>query len=325
MNCRQIDDFILDYCENKLPDDLMSEIQEHISHCPFCCNNEKWTRLENKILQKPVEIPSLSDNFCTAVMQKLQALDEMSAIDKTNAIKRKTFYSAFSALAAVAVILLVVMIPTGLQNDKIPIRLAQNNSAKYEKTSIQSKILAGSKPDVAAEHDIDQGGGGTDISSKEQAANESIEIQTLPPGEEIRRDIIAGSRALSSYDKTISAPVSSDAIIPEGIPSEYHLVKNVTENNSNVYYYSCDGERPDSNISLIITISEAPEINNMNIEDAAGTSMSIASMPAKNNRTIEYGGKVYSVELKMLSNGEESTQLLDSIVLTPSSNTIQNP
>jgi RNA polymerase sigma-70 factor (ECF subfamily) len=76
MNCRQIDDYLLDYCENKLPAHLCNEIEEHLKTCPLCRNNEKWTRAENRILSKSVEIPPLAPNFDKKLMQILRSREE---------------------------------------------------------------------------------------------------------------------------------------------------------------------------------------------------------------------------------------------------------
>ncbi|HBQ86642.1 MAG TPA: hypothetical protein DER33_04125 [Syntrophomonas sp.] len=325
MNCRQIDDLILDYCENTLPEDLMNEISDHIKQCPFCGNNEKWTRLENDILQKTVITPVLPDDFCLSIMQKLETRDELAAI-KNDKARRKTLFAAFSSLAVAAAILLVIIAPAGLQNDKIPLQVAQVNNATQEKAILPGEPLEPSKSDIVVQHDVSEPNEPTESTetanteNKQKVAEENTDIPSLTYSG-ISRDIKAGSRAFSGTDKMLKAASPSGIPVPAGIPSQYHLVKSVVEDTQATYFYSNASANPGSNISFAINVCESgPETGIASDQALMDAPMSIASKPSSNNRTMECAGKTFVIELAVLSPGQNSEQLLNSILLIPPAN-----
>jgi hypothetical protein len=319
MNCRQIDDLILDYCENTLPEDLMNEIREHIKQCPFCCNNEKWTRLENDILQKAVITPVLPDDFCMNIMQKLEIRDELAAI-KNDKARRKKLVAAFSSLAMVAAILLVVVIPAGLQNDTIPLQVAQVNNPKHEQTVLPGEPLEPSKSEVVIQPDVSEPLEAANTNSQHKVVEEeNIEIPSITYSD-INRDIKSGSRAFSSTDKMLKAASPSEIPIPTGIPSQYYLVKSVVEDTEATYFYSAASVTPSGNISFAINVCESDPETGIASQALTDAPMSIAGTPSNNNRTVECAGKTFIIELAVLSPGQNSEQLLNSILLIPPAN-----
>ncbi len=38
MNCRECNEFLLDYTEGRLPEAERAEFERHLSHCPACVN-----------------------------------------------------------------------------------------------------------------------------------------------------------------------------------------------------------------------------------------------------------------------------------------------
>jgi hypothetical protein len=315
MNCRQIDELIFDYCENKLPDDLMKAVQEHIKQCSFCSNNEKWTRLENKILAKPVNIPPLSEDFAAKVMQPLQSGDEMAACDKANRPKRRTIYTVLGALAIAAVIMLAVKIPALQQPETVPQQVAQKNTQNIAAPSITEQKLSGQKDEL--------------LKSKAAGSVESFEIldankaDQAPQEEAQEQNIIAPASndrlMVTEMDSSRSAiPLAKIAAvhpapampIPVGVPAQYNLIKHATEEQCAVYYYSSS----DSLTNFTLAISQSPPEAENGVKEAMDASSPVSNEPAFNG-TLEYEGKKYKVELTVISGQVNLKDLLASIHL----------
>ncbi|NLJ72081.1 MAG: zf-HC2 domain-containing protein [Syntrophomonadaceae bacterium] len=70
MNCQQINKYILPYCDNNLPPELVRQIDEHIASCESCANNITLTRIENSVLHNLPALEPRTD-FTNDVMQKV--------------------------------------------------------------------------------------------------------------------------------------------------------------------------------------------------------------------------------------------------------------
>lgn len=71
MNCQQINHYLLDYSEGNVSPPLRDAIEEHLSQCEYCRNNYKLTLIENEILREKIDIPELSENFTSRVIQAI--------------------------------------------------------------------------------------------------------------------------------------------------------------------------------------------------------------------------------------------------------------
>lgn len=320
MNCQQIDNYILDYCENKLPDNLSDEIREHLKECVLCRNNEKWTQMESEILQQTIEVPPLENGFSTKVMQTLQARDEISAANTTSKFPttRKSIYAAFTTLAIAAVILLVIIIPHGKQKDDSLLHVARNTTEKYEKMSVPTPIESDAEQNKFKQDIVE--GRNINIHDKKIVDSQSKPVEALKVTPDNTRDKKEESKASSILNQVMPLQSSNVLPIPAGIPPQYHLVKRVIDDAQTVYYYGEDRDQADSNINFTISVSKSDIGTNNTALKAPQMPMGIASIPVENTRTIEYNDQLFTVKIVVILPNEEANHLLSSIVLTYPSN-----
>ena len=114
MNCQEIEYFLLQVENHKIPTQIPDDITAHLQICSHCRNNLYLTQLENEVLMEPREIPAISPDFIQRTMQMLpkdlypSAIPEeieQPATKETLHRKKKSFRVFLSTAASVLFLL----------------------------------------------------------------------------------------------------------------------------------------------------------------------------------------------------------------------------
>lgn len=352
MNCQQIDNQILNYCEGKLPENLAREIREHIEVCPLCRNNEKWTRLENQILQEPIEVPPLAKDFDARVMSKLIGAGEISAANPAALHRtslRKGLYTAFTLAAVAAVIVLAIIIPSYQLNDDT-VNIAQNNTKIYESTAAKDQITVGSPGKTEEAKEAAEAGARQSEPMEDDAGllsnKTAAQIQfydSVPEAFDSNENTNRQNRSLPSPaptpNRSMALMQAAEAEqlqvlpVPQGLPSCYRIAKCEYLNNEVLYHYCHeDGSRNfaisifpggdkelDTFLAKEIEADNSPATNNEIGQDCelnqSEPSAAITQVPSAVIREVQLDNQLFTLKLTGLPEEEAST-VLDQITLT---------
>lgn len=273
MNCQEIEKYCLDYCDNNLSPELRASFDEHLQQCNNCRNLVDLTHLESEALSDPVDIPALSPDFNTRLMDRIQAkgmlYPDQEAKPETQYQKylfNRPYVKRSWAMLAAA-LLLVLLIPPilkqglydqqpGLINGVKTVTLPQNTNTKIEKTSLEknnNKPLNQDTSQLKSASPADNNNmtyGNQDLKLK--LPNQEIPLaahqpQELVPGNGSSREVnksSLNSRLQTSHDEGL-------APYPDNIPASYELVQKNESNGQYIYQYRESG----TNIELCIIIT----------------------------------------------------------------------
>lgn len=114
MNCQLFNRYVFDYCDDNLSPALKEQMDKHQQECSHCHNQVKLTKLENQVLRDTSDLPTLSNNFTSRVMQQIMDSEQVAGIISRPA--RKPFNNKvrnifISAAAVGLVFMLAVIVP----------------------------------------------------------------------------------------------------------------------------------------------------------------------------------------------------------------------
>ncbi len=128
MNCRQIENNILDYCDNKLSPQYQAQIEKHILDCPKCGEKIALTQLENSVLNNLPLIEPPHD-FTSRVMERVFVATPHTDTYLSKVIKPLIL---MVPVAAILLIFLTTGIPNMFIHDNpIPKQISENATTKF--------------------------------------------------------------------------------------------------------------------------------------------------------------------------------------------------
>lgn len=155
MNCRQVDKYLYDYCDNVLSPDQRVLIEQHLAECHNCRQVVDQALLETSILREEWDTPALSADFTSRVMERIAAKPIPQAGPVAAGIKRPWSHWFMSIAAAAAVLLMVMYAPGMIKNQNI-INVADREQIASEPAGEKIKV----KSPVPNNEDVLLGGKG---------------------------------------------------------------------------------------------------------------------------------------------------------------------
>ncbi len=298
MNCQQIDEYILNYVDNKLSPELRSEMEEHLEGCETCQNLLKISCMEKQILIEARDIPALRDNFTSQLMQ---TISNRPATRSSLLSRFASYRFLFAGTAAAAAIILLALYLPGfmviapeLQSDMIA-----EHSAPLESGWNQTG-------QIPLDGDKTYAGPGPAATESANPANNSTAggpySNEASPGDPSR--IASGVEAKSAISKhkpetqddALSIQAASDfatqdrqdaeldlmSLHPNNIPEQYKIEK-IINTNFNVITYIYKNIATNQALEITITMLDNPDITQRSLADTA----SLGATPVPETRRAD--------------------------------------
>ncbi len=302
MNCQEIEKYCLDYCDNTISSELRTSFEEHLQQCHGCRNLVNLTHLENEALAEPVDIPALSPDFNTRLLDRIQAQGMLYPDKETKPngqyhkyLFNRPYVKRSWALLAAA-LLLVLLIPPilnqGLNSNQ---QAARNNGVKtlnlpnYSNTTLEKTSLGKTNEESISQ---DTSKVKTDSAADNNKTNEDQKLQLkVPANYEIPlaaledKELVPGngsSREVGKAELNSRLQSSHDEYLepyPENIPATYELVQKNESNGQYIYQFRESGT--DIQLCIIITPLVQQQFSSTSV---AG----VASEPAPTPAAEEY-------------------------------------
>lgn len=146
MDCQQIDEYILAYCDGTLSPELTVLLNEHLQNCNYCRKMVDLCRMETEILSVAPDVPPLSDDFSLRVMSSLNRSAAPSApgFRFFSRLGRHRYW--LGSTAAAAVLLLALYLP-GMVGWNQPIKEMADFPPVSESADMANKQLS-QAPDI---------------------------------------------------------------------------------------------------------------------------------------------------------------------------------
>ena len=273
MNCRQVDKYLYDYCDNVLSPDQRVLFDQHLADCHSCHQAVDQALLETSILREEWDTPDLPADFTSRVMEQIAAKpisQTGSTVNPAVANGKGSWKRWFAGVvAAAAVLLMVVYGPEMIKNEKI-INVADREQFASEPAGDKVKVKS------LANKDFLVGGKGEEtgntnkvlLSLPEHAQFDSSEVNHNSPAPVSQKESIsygASDSTASNYaiEKSIDqqqskedAMVASDiiAVRPVNLPASYTMTDKIDDTGSCTYIFGTGIKKE----SLTINIAQLP-------------------------------------------------------------------
>ena len=269
MNCRQVDKYLYDYCDNVLSPDQRVSFDQHLADCHSCHQAVDQALLETSILREEWDTPDLPADFTSRVMERIAAKPMPQAGSVAVDGKRQWQRRFIGIVAAAAVLLMVVYAPGMVKNEKI-INVADREQATSESEGNEMKFKI---PVSKQNKDFAVGGKGEVVgNSKEvylRSANEEQSAVANQPSPAItpkNEPIVCGANDNSVSDNVIKKSLDQQSkeetmvatsvfpVQPANLPASYTIVDKVAVTGSCTYIFGT-GIKEDQ---LTIKIAQLP-------------------------------------------------------------------
>ncbi len=317
MNCREVSEKIYKYCDGEVSPQEHANISLHLDKCPVCRHMCQLTLMENDLLREKEDIPELSPEFISLVMNSLptRANTLKSRGGKFRHLKATIWLGSTVAAAA---ILLVLYLP---QLSMIESLFFHSNKSSYQEQNSASITstqydLSGTSDQVAAPDMPKSAAADTDTesqiteSTKKPAAktdntnNQPMILSTaLPPAETSFGSVPNINR--SSYADRIAADAVIDSNIrPENIPERLKFVQASNTDDNTIYNYaSLDGKE-----YLQLTIKPYNE--------TSSEVKSLTASPAQALYSISRDIQIADTKITVIFTGNLSVEEMDKLADT---------
>ncbi len=132
MDCQELNNHILDFCDDSASPQMYLKISKHLKDCPHCQAVYQLTRLENEVLRDTTDIPALPPDFTSRVMGSVAPMHRGPAL-----LHNRRLW--LGGLAAVAVVALFLYGPQFFRNQPA-VQLADNTEARGNGTGAPSVV-----------------------------------------------------------------------------------------------------------------------------------------------------------------------------------------
>lgn len=338
MDCRELSSQIEDYCDDSVSPQTYLKISKHLKECPTCQQLYQLTRLENEVLRDTSDIPPLSPDFTSRVMESIGSVRRRPGI----------FYNRkfrYSGIAAAAVVVLILFVPQLLKNPSA-VNVADNSG--YGNDSMAPLVVStpanGRTTELLAEKQ-----GSQDMAaaprSGDEAETPSTSIMLDAPAETPSLPSVLGTKLnsaadaipeedvpiqkslayqpeqpevlmLRTSDPSIMSPMATrngsaevveniePVLTPVNIPPHLQLVEvDISSSSRTVYdYASLDGL---AKVQITVDPYIEPEVQMQALEKASTEGINSLSRWVKlGNKmiTVTYSGNVSVEELTNLAN-----------------------
>lgn len=141
MDCQQIDEYILAYCDGTLSPELTVLLDEHLQNCHYCRKMVDLYRMETEILSVAPDIPPLSEDFSLRIMSSLNRSAAPSApgFRLFSRLGRHRYW--LGGTAAAAVLLLALYLP-GMVGWNQPLKEVADSPPVSESADTANKQLS---------------------------------------------------------------------------------------------------------------------------------------------------------------------------------------
>ncbi|SHG60493.1 Putative zinc-finger [Thermosyntropha lipolytica DSM 11003] len=308
MNCKEVNELLLDYVEGNLPPYLKNELKTHLENCIRCQKILALTELENSLLKDTSDIPELDEEFTRQVMKKIALLP--APLPQRAVIKK--FISTLAALAAcllVAFMLHYAPWTPDKENNIKDVRMAMDpkgtaylskadslksqEGAKYFHEDTSSKISAPAPKEGEAFSAASTG----DNSTVYSGGKEEVKMSSAKSGQKINPE---------NYSVITDIKIA-------GLPADYVLQTSRQIDENRVQYVYTNHNQ--NTITIEISLPYAED------KMAAKNFMSADTLQEKSSQTISLTDvksledKAYKVTITADLPAEELNQLLSSIEL----------
>lgn len=271
MNCRQVDKYLYDYCDNVLSPDQRVLFDQHLADCHSCRQAVDQALLETSILREEWDTPDLPADFTSRVME-LIAAKPIPQADLTSQNPKRPWSRWFAGIAAAAAVLLMVVYAPGMiKNEKI-INVADREQIASEPSGNKMKVKS---PANKQYEDLLMGGKGEETGNTNKilfslpecaqfdSAVANQPCPTITPKKEpimygSNDNIIsdyAGKESLDQQNKEETMTTTSVfPVHPTNLPVSYSIVNKVAGAGSCTYIFDT-GVKEDQ---LSIKIAQLP-------------------------------------------------------------------
>ncbi|MGS0764633.1 anti-sigma factor family protein [Syntrophomonas curvata] len=267
MNCRQVDKYLYDYCDNILNPEQQAQIEEHLVECPVCSKIVDESLLESSILHEQWEIPGLPDDFTDRVMNQIAcaAIQANPGTVYPHSPNRNRWSRRLIGLAAMgAILLLVLYVPAMVKNSDF-MQIADRKQAPPQAT--HETIISGKLGNENLK--LPAGARWSGEASKEAAndaslKNEQEESSSSPTGKinsnygthsvTVSNSEDSQTQDLNLIKADTTAALEVIPVQPVNLPASYVLLNRIDAAGSSTYTFgSAKNEE-----QLIINIAQLP-------------------------------------------------------------------
>ncbi|MEA4925788.1 MAG: zf-HC2 domain-containing protein [Syntrophomonadaceae bacterium] len=261
MNCGEVSAKIYKYCDGEVSPQEHANISLHLDKCPVCRHMCQLTLMENDILREKEDIPELSPEFTSLVMNSLPSRVHTL---KNSGCKFRNLKATLwlGSTVAAAAILLFLYLP---QLNMIESLFLHSNKSSYQEqnsasTTLTQYDLSGLPDQVTAPDMPKSAAADTDTESQitesikkpaaktdntnNQPMNQPMILSTAVPSVETNFGSIPNINRSSYADRIVAdAAIDSSNIRPENIPERLNFVQvSKTDDNTIYNYASLDGK-----------------------------------------------------------------------------------
>jgi hypothetical protein len=303
MNCRQVDKYLYDYCDDILNPEQRAQIEEHLLNCPICRRIVDESLLESTILHEQWEIPALPDDFTDRVINQIActAIQANSSTIYPHSQNHKKWSRRFISLAAMGAILLIMLYGPALLKNSGLIQIADQEPASLKTT--RESIMAGKADQESLK--APAGAAGSEEIKQETAngANRQKDQEESPssPAGEIKESYGTHSVTISNNDNSqaqdlnlmkaeTAATPEAFPVQPVNLPASYVLLNKVDTAGSSTYTFG----RSQSEEQIIINIAQLPLRQPVTSTYSRGYYIREEAAPAADKSEIQSGKGVTS-------------------------------
>jgi hypothetical protein len=252
MNCRQVDKYFYDYCDNVLSPDQRVLVDQHLAECHNCRQAVDLALLETSILREEWDTPALPADFTARVMERIAAAPIPQSGPAAAHFKRPWPRWFMSIAAAAAVLLMVLYAPGMIKNENV-INVADREQIVSESAGDKATV----KRPAANTEDVLMGSKGEAVGNNNkvylsQANQEQFDSyntnQPSPTITPTNKPISYGAEdstvsdnfttksADQNKEETVAA-ASAFPVQPANLPASYNIIDKVAGAGSCTYIF----------------------------------------------------------------------------------------
>ena len=265
MNCRQIDKYIYDYCDNLLTPDQKILFEQHLAQCHNCRQAVDQALLETSILREEWDTPDLPADFTSQVMERIVAVPISSTSPVTATNGKLPWLRWFMGIAATAAILLMVLyVPGIIKNGNFVINVADREKTATVPADEKVKSPAAKQNEdflVGGKEEASEKMAKTYLDEPESEPFDSSVVVPTPQNESIlygaQSDAVSEEILTTSLDQNQEkARIAADvlSVQPANLPPSYTMLDKFDGNSCCTYIFGT-GNKEDR---LTINIAQLP-------------------------------------------------------------------
>lgn len=322
MDCKKVNQLLLNCSEGSLSPDINEQVEKHIKECEFCQKNLTLTSLENLMLKDTSDIPELSGQFTYSIINQIKNFQNTKAnTDIITSQNKKLPLYAVSVLAACFIFVLLVCGMNG--HHLIPfqnIAINKNASVKQQDSGERNFKLAKTETDKIHYDKIHYIKKDNSFSSNnELSPNDKSDSPVIAENNEKDSEINTSVEKKSAL-KTSSA--LQNIIVPDfkltGLPN-YYILQKVNPINENSIQYIYINNNNQQNVTITVAITDetvsldksfsaaSADINNTESLVISNTDTDSASV----TKTLD--NKIYHISIAGSITAEELSHLTANI------------